>query len=137
MALPPLQADGTLPPGRHQISGLDEIFASFPAVTTQRQILDAALTQLVAVISQLRLGTQLVIDGSYLSGKLAPNDIDGVLLSTGLNEAATLQQLAVAGVDLMLLDLFVVTSILRFDRWVQFFSQDRAGNTRGVILLTI
>lgn len=137
MALPLRRANGTLPPGRHHINSLNELFAAFPAVTARRQILDAALIQLVAACNQFTLCTQMVIDGSYLSGKPEPDDIDGALLSTGLNEADTLQRLASAGVNLMLLDLFVVTSAPRFDRWIQFFSQDRAGSNRGVVILTI
>jgi hypothetical protein len=137
MALPPLRADGTLPPGRHYVATLDEVFAIFPATTGRRQLLDAALRRLVEVVTRFALGTALVIDGSYVTSKAEPADIDLALFSTGSGETAILQQLQAEGVDLMLLDVFVSITASNFDGWVQFFSADRTGHDRGVVMLTI
>jgi hypothetical protein len=126
-----------LPPGRHHVATLDEVFAAFPAATSGRRLLDTALRRLVEVVTRLALGTSLVIDGSYVTDKAEPADIDLALFSTGAGETATLQRLQAEGVDLILLDVFVAILASEFDGWVTFFSADRTGHDRGVILLTI
>lgn len=136
-ALPQRRPDGTLPPGRHQIAALGDLLAAFPATTPKRQALNAALVHLVDVVSRLALATQVVIDGSYLTGKPEPEDVDVAMLSTGAGETATLQRLQQEGVDLTLLDVFVETTLPRFDNWVTFYSADRLGNARGVVVLTM
>ena len=137
MTLPPPQPDGTLPPGQHPITAVDELLVAFPATTVRRQALHAALTHFVEVARRLGLGSAVAIDGSYLTGKADPADIDLALLSTGADETATLQRLQAEGVDLALLDVFVETTPAGLARWVTFFSFDRAGNARGTALLTI
>lgn len=137
MALPTLRADGALPPGQHHIINLDEVRAAFPAANARRQALESALSHLVEVIRRLGLGTELVIDGSYTTGKPEPSDIDLALLSTGATEAETLRRLTAEGVDLDVLDLFVVTTRQNLERWIQFFSIDRLQQTRGIVILMI
>lgn len=110
MTLPPLRADGTPPPEQHRATSLSEVFAAFPATTVRRQLLDAALVQFVEVTRRLALGTSLLIDGSYTTTKAEPEDIDLAPLSTGAGETVTLQRLQTEGVDLNLLDVFVVTA---------------------------
>jgi hypothetical protein len=100
-------------------------------------MLDAALTNLVDAVRRLGLGAEMVIDGSYTTEKAEPSDIDLALLSTGLDEAETLRRLTAEGVDLVTLDLFVVTARPSFERWIAFFSVDRMQRTRGVVILTI
>jgi uncharacterized protein DUF6932 len=91
--LPPRRSDGALPAGEHHISDLDDLRATFPATTARRQTLEAALVQMVDAIRRLTLGTELVIDGSYITSKLDPSDIDLALLSTGATESEILRQL--------------------------------------------
>lgn len=137
MVLPRPRTDGTLPPGQHSIADLSDLFVAFPATSARRQILNAALTRLVEVVRDLALGTSLVIDGSYTTGKPEPEDVDVAMLSTGADETVTLQRLQVEGVDLNLLEVFVLTTQPGFERWVHFFSTDRTGQARGVVLLAI
>lgn len=80
---------------------------------------------------------ELVIDGSYTTGKADPSDIDLAMLSTGPSEAETLRRLEAGGVDLVALDLFVAATQPSFERWIQFFSVDRVQQTRGVIILRV
>lgn len=137
MPLPPLQSDGSLPPGRHQITTVNDVFASFPVTSARRQALNAALAKFVESVKRLSLGTSIVIDGSYITGKAEPEDIDVALLTTGLGETATLQKLSADGVDLVALDIFVETTSSNFERWVQFFMADRTGIARGVVVIAI
>lgn len=142
MPLPPLQSDGSLPPGRHQITTVNDVFASFPVTSARRQALNAALAKFVESVKRLSLGTAIVIGGSYITGKAEPEDIDVALLTTGLGETATLQKLSADGVDLVALDIvaldvFVETTSANFERWVQFFMADRTGIARGVVVIAI
>lgn len=137
MALPYPRPDGTLPPGQHQIAALSELAVVFPATTPRRQALNAALIQFVETVRRLALGNRVIIDGSYITGKAEPEDIDLALLSMGASETITLQRLQQEGVDLALLDVFVAMTPPDFARWVTFFSTDRSGRARGVVLLTI
>ena len=137
MTLPNLRSDGTLPPGQHRLTAVSDLFVMFPATSGKRQILNAALVQFVEVVRRLTLGTSVVIDGSYLTGKAEPEDIDLVLLSTGASETVTRQRLQAEGVDLVALDVFVAMTPADFARWVGFFSAGRSGQARGVVLLTI
>ena len=136
-ALPQRRPDGALPPGRYQIAALSDLFAAFPATTPKRQAINAALVHFVDVVSRLVLGTQAVIDGSYLTGKSEPENLDMALLSTGASETVTLQRLQQEGVDLTLLDVFVETTLPRFENGVIYYSADRSGNMRGVVVLAI
>lgn len=137
MALPHPRPDGTLPPGQHQLAAVGDLFAAFPATTPKRQALDVALVQFIEVVRRLALGTQVVIDGSYLTGKAEPEDIDIALLSSGASETAILQRLQSEGVGLALLDVFVAMTSVELARWIKFFSADRSGQARGVVLLSI
>jgi hypothetical protein len=137
MTLPPRRADGALPAGEHHIGGLDDLRTTFPATTARRQTLEAALIQMVDAIRRLALGTELVIDGSCITGKPEPSDIDLALLSTGPTESEVLRQLGAEGIDLVALDLFIEMTRPGFARWAQFFSTDRAGQARGIVILTI
>ena len=92
---------------------------------------------MVEVIRRLALGTGLVIDGSYITSKPDPSDIDLALLSSGATESEVLRQLGAEGIDPVALDLFVDTTRPGFERWVRFFSTDRTGQARGVVILTI
>jgi hypothetical protein len=137
MALPPLRTDGMLPPGEHVITTLGEVFATFPALNAQRIALNAALTVFIDIASRLKLGTSIVIDGSYTTAKAEPGDIDIAMLSTGADETVTLLTLQAEGVDLGLLDVFVSTALTDFEGWVRFFSANRAGQARGIVRYTL
>jgi hypothetical protein len=137
MTLPPRRSDGALPAGEHHVSDLADLRATFPATTARRQTLEAALVQMVDAIRRLALGPELVIDGSYITGKLDPSDIDLALLSSGATESEVLRQLGAEGIDLVALDLFVEVTRPGFERWAQFFSTDRAGQARGIVILRV
>ncbi len=90
MALPQLRVDGSLPPGEHRIHAVSDVFVAFPATTHKRQELNTALNYFVDVVKRRSLGVLVVIDGSYITGKAEPEDIDVALLSAGASETATL-----------------------------------------------
>lgn len=77
MPIPPLNPDGLLPVGVHETS-IDEIherFGGFQA-SDRRPRLFERLMAMVAAMKRSRLFESLLIDGSFVTAKTAPNDID-------------------------------------------------------------
>lgn len=77
MPIPPLNADGLLPPGIHDAT-LDEIRVRVGAFqqSDQRPRLLAKLVELVNAMQSSALFESLLIDGSFATDKVRPNDID-------------------------------------------------------------
>ncbi len=77
MPIPPLNSDGLLPVGIHETT-LDEIrqrFGSFQG-SDQRSHLFARLLELASAMQRSGIFESLLIDGSFVTDKPAPNDID-------------------------------------------------------------
>ena len=82
MSIPPLQVNGTLPPGEH-LATAAEIVAAFPAMTIERQDLNKALQDAIPALMKLKaIASDMVvyIDGSFITSKPSPNDIDILVL---------------------------------------------------------
>ncbi len=135
MPLPALRADGTLPPGTHTAT-LAEVFAAFPATTPERQALNQALSQGVATIQGLSLAQQIAVDGSYVTDKQRPSDIDLAVLTPGMYQLAGEQRFAAEGIDLNLLDIQFAQDAAAFQGWLRLFSLSRSGTPKGIVLLT-
>jgi len=77
MPIPPLNADGLLPPGVHPATA-DEIRQQFGGFqgNDQRPRQFVRLTELAAAMQRSGLFESLLIDGSFVTAKPAPNDID-------------------------------------------------------------
>jgi hypothetical protein len=136
MPLPPLRLDGTLPPGVH-VATVAEVFATFPAMTAQRQALDQALAYCVATVKRLRLADEIVLDGSYITSKPDPGDIDMVVLTPGVYQLTGERLYAAAGIDLAALDVQFTHEASDFQGWVAFFSTGRNLAPKGVVSLVL
>jgi hypothetical protein len=77
MAIPPLNRDGFLPAGIYDAT-LDEIRERFGVFqeSDRRPRLLTKLVQLLDAMRSTHLFQMLLIDGSFVSAKPAPNDID-------------------------------------------------------------
>lgn len=87
MPIPELNSDGLLPPGLFDCS-LPEIQSRFGSFqhSDQRPRLFARLQQLITAMKASRLFGALIIDGSFVTAKPAPDDIDLVaMLQPGQN----------------------------------------------------
>src|SRR5579883_2303137 len=104
MPLPALRPDGTLAPGLHRAS-LDELLAAFPGTTPQRQALNQALIACVATIKQFNLAERIAIDGSFITNKGAPSDVDLGVLTPGVYQQVGEQHYTAVGIDTILLDI--------------------------------
>ena len=134
MPLPALRADGSLPPGVHSAS-LDEVFARFPAVTPQRQALNGALSFCMATVQRLHLADQIILDGSYITNKPDPEDVDMTVLTPGIYQLAGEQRYSAEGIDMNLLDIQFAHDSADFQGWIAFFSTARDLSTKGVVSL--
>jgi sulfur carrier protein ThiS len=81
MAIPTLNADGILPEGVH-VCRLDEIKARFGSFQSsdRRPELFAKLEELIDELGKSSLIVALVVNGSFVTGKAAPNDVDVVIV---------------------------------------------------------
>lgn len=139
MAVPPVRADGTLPPGIHRAT-LDEVFAAYPPVSQQRQLLNQELNKLVAFCKSKAAVIELIIDGSYVTSKNEPEDIDAVLLFNATIKVLTVESLGEADIDTThLVDAWVETEVW-YRKWVTFFQMTMGdsqagtpGYTKGVV----
>ena len=134
MPLPVLRADGTLPPGIHHAT-LDEVFAAFPAATAERQALNTAVELCVATIKRLGLADQIALDGSYVSAKANPSDVDLVLLTPGVYKMAGESRFVAEGIDTNLLDIQFAHDASAFQGWLTLFSTARDFSPKGVVSL--
>lgn len=77
MAIPELNAHGCLPAGLHDCD-LSEVRVRFGSFQTndRRPALFAKLEELVAACRRSGLFTALLVDGSFVTAKPSPNDVD-------------------------------------------------------------
>jgi hypothetical protein len=101
----------------------------------QRQALNNALASAVATITRLDLAERIVLDGSFVSAKPDPEDVDMVVLTPGVYQLMGEQVYAAAGIDLTLLDIQFAHDAPAFQGWIAFFSNDRNLAPKGVVLL--
>jgi len=83
MSIPPLQANGTLPPGEYHAT-VAEVVARFPPTTRERQELNQALQDVVLALKKLPSQAPdmiVYINGSFITSKPSPNDIDMLILT--------------------------------------------------------
>jgi hypothetical protein len=77
MPIPALNAHGLLPPGIFDctLTEVRDRFGNF-LISDQRRRLFARLEELVGAMHRSGLFKMLLVDGSFVTGKSAPNDID-------------------------------------------------------------
>lgn len=75
MSIPTLTTGGELPPGIHMAT-LEEVDAIFGTANERRQMLMKGLKKALALLEKGNV-SKVFIDGSFVSDKDEPNDIDG------------------------------------------------------------
>ena len=93
MAIPDLDDDGFLPEGVHECS-LDELQQRFGGTQAgdRRSALFAKLVDYIQELRSTGMATGLIVDGSFVTHKSDPNDVDLVLiLRTNHDFTATLR----------------------------------------------
>ena len=121
---------GNLPPGVHRAT-LDEVIARFGWQSEVRRTLAESLKWLMDLVRKAG-GARLIVNGSFVTEKLEPNDVDCVVLTTAeyprdpAAAAELLKGLPFMGIQLEaegLFDVFVD----------EVFSYDRDDNPKGMV----
>ena len=148
MPIPVLNTDGLLPTGIHDCS-LSEVRARFGNFqgSDVRQRLFTRLEELAAVMTRSGMFEALLLDGSFITAKSAPNDIDLVaVLRPGHNFERDLPMSEYALVSRTLLrrrfgfDIIVAERESQLYRtYVEFFSRVRENPEarKGLLRLTL
>ena len=102
--IPPLNEDGYLPPGIHPAT-LDELASRFGQESELRQAQMQSVMWLVDLAR--RAGVQrIVVNGSFVTDKLEPNDVDCVMLiGSDFPHDATAEADLLAGLPFINLEL--------------------------------
>jgi len=141
MSIPALQESGELPLGEYQAS-LDEIETIFGTSTDRRKLLMRGLREAARnfEISGVKI---LWIDGSFITDREEPNDIDGCWEYTSTVDIEKLDPVFLGSRDEMKnkygLDFFIANIIeagsgLPFPK---FFQVNRDGDSKGIIFVIL
>ena len=133
--IPHFDDSGFLPPGIHSAS-LDEIEARFGRQSELRRVQSESVRWMADLAR--RAGVQrIILNGSFVSDIMEPNDVDCVLLvPPGPSADRTALRKLRAG--LPFIDAAIVRSPTRFERYARgVFAADRFGQAKGMIELTL
>ncbi len=128
--IPAFEDNGYLPPGIHRAT-LDEIEARFGTESELRRAQFESLTWPIDLVR--RAGIQrLIIDGSFVTERFEPNDIDCILL-VALDHALDGAALNEISEGLPFLDIHSAEPSEFALLTEQFFATDRDGMPKGLI----
>ncbi|MFO0810328.1 MAG: hypothetical protein U0746_17025 [Gemmataceae bacterium] len=133
-AIPPFRPDGYLPEGLH-LAPEAEVLFRFGAANRRRRRLALRLRRWIELARQVG-ARRLLIDGSFVTTKAEPNDIDAVVLLPPDFLAQTTQGTP-AALELEGMvrnrrpeDIFAAEDDADWDEWVEFFGQTREADRR-------
>lgn len=138
-SIPAFGADGYLPTGLHAASEAEILFR-FGASNARRRRLALRLRRWLELAREVG-ARRFFVDGSFVTAKPHPNDIDAVIL-VPLDFAAQIDEGIDAALELeqMLLtrrpeELFAAEDEADWDEWLEFFSRTREadGRRKGVV----
>jgi hypothetical protein len=133
------RSDGYLPEGLFRVSE-GEVLFRFGTATRRRRRLALRLRRWIELTREVG-GRRLLIDGSFVTAKDEPNDIDAVLLLP-LDFQAQVERGVLSALELeeMLLtrrpeELFAAEDDTDWTEWVEFFGRTREadGRRKGLV----
>lgn len=134
LVIPPFRADGCLPEGLHRASEAEVLFR-FGTSTRRRRRLALRLRRWIELARQVG-ARRLLLDGSFVTAKGEPHDIDAVLLlPPDFQEQVEQGNASALELEEMLLtrrpeELFAAEDGTDWDEWVEFFSRTREADAR-------
>jgi hypothetical protein len=140
-AIPGFRADGYLPEGLHRASEAEVLFR-FGTSTRRRRRLALRLRRWIELARSVG-ALRLLVDGSFVTAKGEPKDIDAVLLlPPDFQEQVEQGKPAALELEEMLLtrrpeELFAAEDDTDWDEWVEFFSRTREADARRKGLVEI
>ena len=137
--IPPFRPDGYLPDGLH-IAAEAEILFRFGSPGTRRRRLTLRLRRWIK-LARLVGARRLCVDGSFVSQKPVPNDIDAVILlpenfeeqvERGFQPAMELEEMLLTRRPE---EIFAAEDQTDWDDWLEFFSRTREadGRRKGLV----
>jgi hypothetical protein len=137
--IPDFRDDGYLPQGVH-IATEAEVTFRFGTSSPRRRRLVMRLRRWVE-LSRLTGASRFLVDGSFVTSKKEPNDIDAVVLladdfeqqiSRGVEPALELEQMVLSRRPE---EIFAAEDSRDWDDWVEFFSRTREldGRRKGLV----
>lgn len=132
--IPPFRADGYLPNGIYRCSEAELTFR-FGSATRRRRRLILRVRRWIE-LSRSVGATRLLIDGSFVTAKPEPNDVDAVvLLPTDFEARIELGEIAALELEEMLIarspeEIFAAEDDSDFSDWIEFFSRTREADNR-------
>ena len=137
--IPDFRDDGYLPEGLHVATDA-EITFRFGTSTIQRRRLTLQLRRWIE-LARIVGAKRLFIDGSFVTAKPDPNDIDAVVwLPEDFAERASGGDLEAIELETMLLtrrpeEIFAAEDRLDWDDWLEFFGRTREadGRRKGLV----
>lgn len=137
--IPDFRDDGYLPEGVHMATEAEVTFR-FGASTPRRRRLVLRLRRWLE-LSRLTKSRRFLVDGSFVTAKEDPNDIDAVvLLSEDFNQQVASELDAALELEEMLLtrhpeEIFAAEDVQDWTDWVSFFcrTRERDGRRKGVV----
>ncbi len=141
MTIPALQENGELPPGEH-LASLDEVETVYGSFTERRKLLMRGLRNAVSSF-ELSGVRRLWINGSFVTDKDEPNDIDGCWEYTSSVDTEKLDPVFLRsrkdmkekyGLDFFISNVVEAGSGLPFPK---FFQVNRDGDPKGIVVVKL
>lgn len=137
--IPEFRADGYLPEGLH-VATEAEVTFRFGSGTSQRQHLALRLRRWIELCRVVQ-AKRLFVDGSFVTAKTTPNDVDAVVWLPGDFEVKVSENVPEAvELENMLLtrhpeEIFAAEDRRDWDEWLEFFIKTREadGRRKGVV----
>jgi hypothetical protein len=139
--IPEFRSDGNLPEGLHTATEA-EITFRFGSGTPRRRRLTLRLRRWLE-LSRLTHARRFLVDGSFITAKAEPNDIDAVVLladdfeqqiSDGADAALELEEMLLTRRPE---EIFAAEDMRDWDDWVEFFGRTREVDKRRKGLVEI
>lgn len=128
--IPPYNEEGYLPPGIHP-ANVEEIAARFGSGSELREVQMESVRWLVD-LGRRAGALRIVVNGSFATDKLEPNDVDCVLLiGSDFPKDATAEGELVAGLPFINLELVDEAGFRQFTE--RTFATDRDMEPKGMI----
>lgn len=129
--IPPFDDFGNLPHGIYRCS-VEEIVERFGTGSPEREVQTEELLELIAWAKKAAV-KRLIVNGSYATNKVAPNDVDVIILP-GPGYPADEQSIGDENVTWPFLQVIVAADDNDFDRWaLEDFGTDRNLYEKGVL----
>jgi len=137
--IPAFRPDGYLPEGLHLASAAEATFR-FGSSSPRRRRLALQLRRWIELARRVR-AQRLLVDGSFVTAKPLPNDVDAVILlpedfpqqvERGVDAALELEQMLLTRRPE---EIFAAEDEADWNEWVEFFSRTREtdGRRKGLV----